>query len=61
MKQAIFIGIVLGILAAGFIGFVNLINTSSAQWDRDERTFREECAAVNGKAVWNYKNWECLK
>ncbi len=61
MRQAIFIGIVLGFVAFGFIGFVALIKASNSQWDRNEQAFRAECEAVNGRAVWNNKYWECLK
>ncbi len=61
MRQAIFIGIVLGFVAFGFIGFVALINAANSQRERNEQAFRAECEAVNGRAVWNNKYWECLK
>ena len=61
MKQAVFVGVVAGIVVAVIMGFVAMLKASSAQWDRNERAFREECEAVNGRAVWNNKYWECLK
>ena len=61
MKQAIFICAVLGLVVSGFMGFVTLIKAGNAQWDRNEQAFRTQCEAVNGRAVWNNKHWECLK
>ena len=61
MKQAIFVGIVAGIVVAVIMGFVAMLKASSAQWERNERAFRAECEAVNGRTVWNNKYWECLK
>lgn len=32
-----------------------------SHFDKVAREFRVACAEVNGKAVWNGRNWECLK
>lgn len=32
-----------------------------SHFDRVTREFNAACAAVNGKATWNGRNWECLK
>lgn len=61
MKEAGYIGVVAGIVAALIFGAVSFVKTANARWDRNERAFRQECEAVNGKAVWNNKYWECLK
>jgi hypothetical protein len=61
MKEAVFIGAVAGVVASLAFGFFTMIKASSNQWERNEQTFKAECAAVNGRAVWNNKYWECLK
>lgn len=59
MKQTIFIAVVaVSILT---LAFTLVAKAGNAQANRTEQTFRAECAAVNGKAVWNNKYWECLK
>lgn len=50
-----------GSLVAVVVGAVAMVRAANAQWERNERAFRAECEAVNGKAVWNNKYWECLK
>ena len=59
--KAVFIGAVAGVVVAIVFGAVAMLKASSNQWERNEQTFRAECAAVNGRAVWNNKYWECLK
>ena len=61
MKQAVFVGVMAGSLVAVVMGAVAMVRAANAQWERNERAFRAECEAVNGKAVWNNKYWECLK
>jgi hypothetical protein len=61
MKLSIFIGVVAAIVVSVAMGFAAMLNASNNQWERNERAFREACGAVNGKAVWNNKYWECLK
>lgn len=61
MKQAVFVGVVAGALVAVVMGAVAMVRAANAQWERNERAFRAECEAVNGRAVWNNKYWECLK
>lgn len=61
MKQAVFVGVMAGSLVAVVIGAVAMVRAANAQWERNERAFRAECEAVNGRAVWNNKYWECLK
>lgn len=61
MKQAIFIGVMAGMVVSVFIGAYKLIAAGNAQANKTEQTFRAECLAVNGRAVWNNKYWECLK
>lgn len=61
MTQGFFIGAVLAVVVMLFMGVASLIKEGSSQAERTEQTFRAECAAVNGRAVWNNKYWECLK
>ena len=61
MKQAVFVGVMAGFLVAVVMGAVAMVRAANAQWERNERAFRAECEAVNGRAVWNNKYWECLK
>lgn len=61
MKQIVFVGVVAGIVVAMIMGFLAMLKASNAQWERNERAFREECEAVKGRAVWNNRHWECLK
>jgi xanthine/uracil permease len=61
MKQAVFVGVMAGSLVAVVMGAVAMVRAANAQWERNERAFRAECEAVNGRAVWNNKYWECLK
>lgn len=61
MKQAVFVGVVAGSLVAVVMGAVAMLKAANSQWERNERAFRAECEAVNGRAVWNNKYWECLK
>ncbi len=61
MKQAVFLGVMAGSLVAVVMGVVAMVRAANSQWERNERAFRAECEAVNGRAVWNNKYWECLK
>ena len=61
MKEAIFIGAMIGIFVGLIMGAVTLFNAGEKQSERTRLEFREACEAVNGKAVWNNKYWECLK
>jgi uncharacterized protein YpmB len=61
MKEAIFIGVVGGIVVAIIVGFVALVRAANAQAEAVQQEFKAACESVNGKAVWNRKYWECLK
>ena len=61
MREAVFVGVIAALVVGIVLGFVGMLKASSDQWERNEQTFRAECAAVNGRAVWNNKYWECLK
>ena len=61
MKEAIFVGVMVGVFVSVFTVLVTQVKEGNAQAERTEQTFRAECAAVNGRAVWNNKYWECLK
>ena len=61
MRQAIFLGTVAGILAAFIIGGVNLVLKGAARSQQTSEDFRLACESTGGKAVWNFKHWECLK
>ena len=61
MNQAIFVGVVAGVVVAIVMGGVAMVKAANAQWERNENAFRAECTAVGGRAVWNNKYWECLK
>lgn len=65
MKDA-FIGIasILGMLVlVGVLVYVlrNLDVRGESQFDRITSEFNQACTSVNGKTVWNGRNWECLK
>ena len=65
MKDA-FIGIasILGMLVlAGVLVYTlsRFYVRGESHFDRVAREFNATCAAVNGKATWNGRNWECLK
>lgn len=60
MKEAVFFGAVIGVLALVIFSSV-AIKDANTQRERNERTFRAECEALNGRAVFNNKHWECLK
>jgi len=61
MKLAILYGAVAGILAAFIIGGVNLVLEVDARSQQTSEDFRLACESTGGKAVWNFKHWECLK
>jgi hypothetical protein len=61
MKEAAFVGFILALLVGIGLGFVGMMQDVSNQKERNEKAFLAECAAVNGRAVWNHKYWECLK
>ena len=42
-------------------GIILLYEKGSEQSKRTAQAFRAECEAINGRAVWNNKYWECLK
>ena len=42
-------------------GTIFLYEKGNEQLKRTAQAFRAECEAINGRAVWNNKYWECLK
>ena len=61
MKLAVFMGCIAALVVSGVMGFVALVKAGNRQAERTEQTFKAECEAVNGRAVWNNRYWECLK
>jgi len=61
MKAAFSVGA--GIAIAIFIswGLASSTKTLRNSLEQTKQTFQAECAAVNGRAVWNGTYWECLK
>ena len=53
MSQAVFVGVIAGVAVSVFIGLFTLVKAGNHQSERTEQTFRAECAAINGRAVWN--------
>ena len=48
------------IIIIAFVGAL-AVWIGTAAGDQSRRDFEKACAAVNGKATWNGRNWECLK
>ena len=61
MRQAVFFGVVAGILFSLVTGGVALFRDVEARNQQITQAFKETCESTGGKAVWNYKYWECLK
>ena len=61
MKQAVFIGVIVGIFIAVILGGVKLFKDIEANGIRVSEVFIQTCQSVGGKAVWNFKYWECLR
>lgn len=61
MKEAIFIGLVTGIVVGLIMGAATLFKAGETQSQKTRREFKEVCESVHGTAVWNNKYWECLK
>lgn len=61
MNKAFAVGA--GIAIAIFIswGLASCAQALRNNLEQTEQTFRAECAAVGGRAVWNNTYWECLK
>ena len=61
MKVSIFTGVVAGIVVALTLGFVGLVRMGNESTRQTEAAFKQACESTGGKAVWNFKYWECLK
>jgi len=61
MRQAIFFGAVAGILVAFVLAGVAAFREVKARNQQTSEDFRLACESTGGKAVWNFKHWECLK
>ena len=58
------VAVVIGVIAccAAIVVVMSEFNVrGESQFDRVASEFNAACAAVNGKATWNGRNWECLK
>jgi hypothetical protein len=61
MKVSIFTGAVVGIVVSLILGFVALFREAEASKRQTTEAFKQACESKGGKAVWNFKYWECLK
>ena len=61
MRHAAFFGVVAGILVSLIMGGVALVREVDARNEKTSQAFKEACESKGGKAVWNFKYWECLK
>jgi hypothetical protein len=61
MKIPIFTGVAAGVVVALTLGFVTLVRTANESTRQTEAAFKLACESTGGKAVWNFKYWECLK
>ena len=62
-RRELFLGLTIVFAISVFMSLivVRLTPQREEQQSRTETNFRETCAEVNGRAVWNGRNWECLK
>ncbi len=61
MRVPVFVGVVAGIFVALILGFVALFREAEASRRQTTEAFKLACESTGGKAVWNFKYWECLK
>lgn len=61
MRQAAFFGVVVVSLAISILSGVALYREAVARNERIANAFVSACESTGGKAVWNFKYWECLK
>lgn len=61
MREAVFIGVMIGALASIAIGSVAMFRDLQERSQHTEDTFKAVCESTGGKPVWNLKYWECLK
>jgi len=61
MKAAIFTGAVLGVVAGIILSAVAFFQEAQARNQQTSEAFKSACESTGGKAVWNFKHWECLK
>ena len=61
MKQAVFIGVILGVFVGIILGGIRFFQHMDAEAVRTSEVFIQTCQSVGGKAVWNFRYWECLK
>lgn len=61
MKISVFTGAVAGIVVSLILGFVALVREAEASKRQTTEAFKQACESTGGKAVWNFKYWECLK
>jgi uncharacterized membrane protein len=57
MFYGVVAAIVVSFIAAG-VGFFREVEARNQQ---TTDAFKEACESTGGKAVWNFKYWECLK
>lgn len=61
MKLPTFIGVLAGIVLSLVMLGVVLFREVEARNQQTSQAFKEACESKGGKAVWNFKYWECLK
>lgn len=61
MKQAVFFGVLAGIVFGLITGCVALVQEVEARNKQTSDAFKQACESAGGKAVWNFKYFECLK
>lgn len=61
MREAVFIGVMIGVLASLVISGVAMFRDLQERSQHTADTFKAVCESTGGKPVWNLKYWECLK
>jgi len=61
MKLPVFFGVIAAIVVSLIAAGVGFFREVEARNQQTTQAFKEACESMGGKAVWNYKYWECLK
>ncbi len=59
--KAIFTGAVIGVVVGIILAAVTFFQEVQVRNQRAADAFKSACESTNGKAVWNFRHWECLK
>jgi hypothetical protein len=61
MKEAVFIGVMVGVFASLAIGGIAMFRDLEKRSKHTADTFKSACESTGGRPAWNMKHWECLK